>query len=88
MKTNSKTIRLLVWQPASAGKGSEMSEMQAHHCMTKNSEAGSCALRASAVNKLLLQEINQLITIGLLTPSFLETFGSYSQFPGRGKCPF
>jgi len=33
-KTNSKTIRSQVWQPASAGKTVEMSELQAHHCMT------------------------------------------------------
>jgi len=39
-------------------------------------------------NKLLLQEINQLIGIELLTSNFLESFGSQSQFPERGKCPF
>jgi len=34
IKTNSRTIRLQVWQPASAGQGADMSELQAHHCMT------------------------------------------------------
>jgi len=34
------------------------------------------------VNKVLLQEINQLIGIKLLTSSFLNIFGSLSQFPG------
>jgi len=34
MKTISKTIRSQVWQPALAGKGTDMSELQAHHCMT------------------------------------------------------
>jgi len=34
IKINSRTIRLQVWQPASAGKGADMSERQAHHCMT------------------------------------------------------
>jgi len=33
MKANSKRIRSQVWQPASAGKGVDMSELQAHHCM-------------------------------------------------------
>ena len=34
IKTNSRTIRSQVTQPASAGKGADMSELQAHHCMT------------------------------------------------------
>jgi len=34
MKTNSRKIRSQVWQPTSAGKGADMSELQAHHCMT------------------------------------------------------
>jgi len=34
MRTNSRTIRSQVWQPASAGKGADMSELQAQHCMT------------------------------------------------------
>jgi len=33
IKTNDNTIRLLVSQPASAGKRTDMSELQAHHCM-------------------------------------------------------
>jgi len=33
VKTNDKAIRLPVSQPASTGKGANMSEMQAHHCM-------------------------------------------------------
>jgi len=32
--TNGKTIRLQVWQLASAGKAAELSELQAHHCVT------------------------------------------------------
>jgi len=31
--TNSRTIRSHVSNPASAGKGADMSEMQAHHSM-------------------------------------------------------
>jgi len=31
---NSSTIRWQVPQPASAGKGADMSELQSHHCMT------------------------------------------------------
>jgi len=34
IKTNSRTIRSRLSQPASAGKGRDMSELQAHHCMT------------------------------------------------------
>jgi len=42
MKTNIRTIRLQVSQPASAGKWADMSELQAHHCITPDSERGSC----------------------------------------------
>jgi len=34
MKTNSRTIRSRLSQPASVGKGGNMCELQAHHCMT------------------------------------------------------
>jgi len=34
MKTNSKTIRSQIWQPAPAGKGADTSELQSYHCMT------------------------------------------------------
>jgi len=34
IKTNSRTIRSRLSQPASAGKERGMSELQAHHCMT------------------------------------------------------
>jgi len=34
IKTNSRTIRSRLSQPTSAGKGGDMSELQAHHCMT------------------------------------------------------
>jgi len=34
IKTNSRTTRLRLSQPASAGKGRDMSELLAHHCMT------------------------------------------------------
>jgi len=34
IKTNSRTIRLQVSQPASTGKAADMSELQAHHCVT------------------------------------------------------
>jgi len=33
-QTNSRTIGSRLSQPASAGKGRDMSELQAHHCMT------------------------------------------------------
>jgi len=34
IKTNSRTILSRLSQLASAGKGRDMSELQAHHCMT------------------------------------------------------
>jgi len=55
-----------------AVKGADMSELQAQHCLTP--EQRTWLLRSvSAVpaNKLLLQEINQLIGIELLTSNFL-----------------
>jgi len=60
-----------------AGKGVDITELQAQHCMTP--EQWTWLLRrVSAVqaNKLLLQEINQLIGIELLTSNFLESFSS------------
>jgi len=34
IKTNRRTIHSRLSQPTSAGKGGDMSELQAHHCMT------------------------------------------------------
>jgi len=59
------------------GKGADMSELQAQHCMTL--EQWTWLLRSVSValaNKLLLQEINQLIGIELLASNFLESFSS------------
>jgi len=39
-------------------------------------------------NKVLLQELNQLIGIKLLTSDFREICGSWSQVPGRGNARF
>jgi len=46
MKTNSRTIRSRLSQPASAGKGGDMREEQAHHSMTLycSCEPDSCAV--------------------------------------------
>jgi len=59
-----------------AGKGADMSELQAQHCMTP--KQWTWFLRSLSVvpeNILLLQEINQLIGIDL-TSNFLESFSS------------
>jgi len=59
------------------GKGADMSELHAQHCMTP--EQWTWLLRRVSVipaDKLLLQEINQLIGIELLTSNFLESFSS------------
>jgi len=76
-KTNSEATRSQVWQSSPAGKGADMSELQAHHCMTP--EQWTWLLRSVSVvpaNKLPLQEMNELIGIELLTSSFLENLNS------------
>jgi len=79
MKTNSKTILSQVSQPASASKAADMSELQAHHCITPEQYTWLfCSASVIPANKPLLQELNQLIGIELLTSRFL----------GRGKCLF
>jgi len=40
----------------------------------QNSEAGSCAVSTIQVNKMFLQELNQLIGIKMLISDFLEIF--------------
>jgi len=70
---NYKTIRSQVSQPATAGKGTDMSELQAHRCMAP--EFGSCVMRASATNKVLLQKLNQVIGIKLLPSGLLKISG-------------
>jgi len=42
---------------------------------------------AIPVNKVFLQELNQLIGIKMLTSDFQNIFGSQSQFPGVGQIP-
>jgi len=62
IKTNSRTIRTRLSQPASAGKGRDMCEQQAHHCMISvNLTLVQCDVSFIPVNKLPLQESNQLI---------------------------
>jgi len=69
------------WAPLAtsmpAGKGVDMSELQAQHVMIP--EQWTWLLRSVSVvpaTKLLLQEINQLIGIELLTSNFLESCSS------------
>jgi len=52
IKTKSKTIRLLVWQPAFAWKWADMSELQAHHCMIP--EQWTWSVSVILANKLSL----------------------------------
>ena len=67
----------------SAGEGVDMSELQAHQCITPEQWSWIlCSVSAIPVNKVLLQESNQLIEIKMLTSDFLKFFNSYSQFPG------
>jgi len=77
IKTYRKTIHSQIWQPAPAGKGADMSELQSCHCMTPEQWTWLfCSVRVVPTNKLSLQEINQLIGIELLTLSFLENIDS------------
>jgi len=56
-KTNNRTIRPQVSQPASAGKLADMSEVQAHHCMTlEQSTWLLCSMSIILTNKLSLKQ--------------------------------
>jgi len=85
VKTSSRTIRSQVLQPASASKWADMSELQAHHCMTP--EQWTWSVKVIPANKLSLQELNQLIRITLMTSDFLEMFGSQCQST-NARLPF
>ena len=68
---------LQVWQPASAGKGADVSKLQAQHCMIPEQWNWLlCSVSFVPADKLSLQEINKLIGMELLTSGFLENFGS------------
>jgi len=71
IKTNSRTIRLRLSQPTSAGKGRDMSELQAHHCMALYLWTWLlCSVSFTPAKKLSLQESNQLIGIKIPTSGF------------------
>ena len=73
----------------STGKGADMSEGQAHQCMTPGQWTWLlCSVSVIPENKLSLEELNQLIGIKLLTSGFLEMLGYYSQISRGGKFPF
>ena len=77
IKTNSRTIRSRLSQPASAGKRADMCEQQAHHCMAPEQWTWLlCSVSVIPANKLSLEELHQLIGIELLIFGFLEIFGS------------
>ena len=71
IKTNSRTIRSWLSQPTSAGKGGDMSELQAHHCMTLQLWTWLlCSVSFIQAKELSLQESNQLIGIKISTSGF------------------
>jgi len=75
--TNSETIRSQVWQLIPAEERADMSKLQAHHWMTPEQWTWLlCSVSVVPANKLLLQEINQLIGIELLTSNFQDNFSS------------
>ena len=78
-------MRSQVLQHESAG-GVEMSELQTHHCTTPGQWSWLlCSVSAIPVNKTLLQELNRLIGIEMLTSDFPTLFGSKSQFSAGEK---
>ena len=71
IKTNSRKIRSRLSQPTSAGKGGDMSEPQAHHCMTLQLWTWLlCSVSFIQAKKLSLQESNQLIGTKIPTSGF------------------
>jgi len=63
--------------PMPAGKAADMIELQAQYCMIPEQwTLLLCRVSIVPANKLVLQEINQLIGIELLTSNFLESFSS------------
>jgi len=71
IKTNSRTIRSRLSQPTSADKGGDLSEPQVHQCMTLQLWTWLlCSASFIPVQKLLLQESNQLIGIKMSTSGF------------------
>jgi len=71
IKTNSRTIPSRLSQPTSSGKGGDMSELQAHHCMTLQLWTWLlCSVSSIPAKKLSLQESNQLIGIKMPTSGF------------------
>jgi len=64
MKTNNRTIRSRLSQPACAGKGGNISQQEAHHCITLRLWTWLlCSVCFIPVNKLPLQELNQSLGI-------------------------
>ena len=52
-------------------------DMQAHHCITPEQWSWIlCSVSATPVNKVLLQKLNQVIGIKMLTSNFLDISGS------------
>ena len=85
IKTNSRTIRSRLSQPTSAGKGGDMSELQAHHCMTLQLWTWLlCSVSFIQAKKLSLQESNQLIGIKIPTSGFSRNILFLIPIPRRG----
>jgi len=68
---------------------SDTSELQAHNYMfSKQWTWLLCSVSVISANRLSLQKLTQIIGFQFLISRFPEIFASYSQFPGRSKCPF
>jgi len=84
IKPSSGTFRLQVSEPASAGKGVDMSEIQALHCMTPEQWTWIlCSVSDILASKLSFQELSKSIGIKLLPWIFLEILFLSLNFQGR-----
>jgi len=71
IKTSSRKICSRLSQPSSADKGGDMSELQAHHCMTLQLWNWLlCSVSFIPAKKLSLQESSQSIGIKMPTSGF------------------
>jgi len=89
IKTNSRTIHSQLSQHASASKGGDMSDLQAHHCMTLQLWNWLlCSVSFIPSKKLSLQESNQLIGMKMPTSGFSRNIWFLIPISMGGKCPF
>jgi len=81
-------MRSRVLHRESAGKGVEMSELQAHHCITPEQWSWLlCSVRAIPVNKMLIVRIKSINRNQDADFRFSRNFWFLVQFPGKKMMP-